>query len=97
MGAPEIFDYLELRPYLCAFCAEHAIGSAAAVRPLQARALGCTPSHAYNIILGFTRAPPADVAPTARFLELDPDDRLDEELPALWEATVVTLLPRLEQ
>ena len=71
MTGPDIFDHLELRPYLCVWVAQHPLGVFSKVCRLMAGALGCSQPHAYNLIMGVYKVQPDDVPALARLLELD--------------------------
>lgn len=71
MDKLDILDHLELRPYLCAWAAQHPAGPLSKVCRMMAGALGCSQPHAYSLIMGVNKVQPDDVPALARLLELD--------------------------
>lgn len=71
MALPDIFDFLDLRPYLCAVAAHHPLGSVTRVSQWMGRALGCSRQQAYNLIMGVSKVQPDDVPTLGRLLDLE--------------------------
>ena len=72
---PDIFQYIQLRPYLCAWVAHHPEQNRDVLFKWMAPHLGVTRQQVWNLITGTHKVQPEQVAGAARMMALDGERR----------------------